>query len=101
MVHDRQSDGLTDGQTEIWSMMNRIFLSLWTIFLPFYPNNNLKNQNFEKMKKKLVEILSFYTSAPKIMIICYTVPEIGRVTDVTFIFHFGLFFALIPKKSKF
>ena len=26
------------------------------------------------------------------MIICYTVPEIWRVTDVIFIFHFGIFF---------
>ena len=30
------------------------------------------------------------------MVICYTVPEIQRVTDVIFIFHFGLFFALLP-----
>ena len=28
------------------------FLSFWTVFLPFYPPNNLKDQNFEKMKKK-------------------------------------------------
>ena len=38
------------------------------------------------------------------MIICYTVPDIWRVTDVI-IFHFGLFFALLPlqqpKKWKF
>ena len=26
-------------------------LSFWTIFLPFYPPNNPKKQNFEKMKK--------------------------------------------------
>ena len=43
---------------------------------------------------------SFYTSVPKIMIICYTVPQIC-VTDVIVIFHFGLFFALLPKKLKF
>ena len=30
------------------------------------------------------------------MIIWYTVPEIWRVTDVVCIFHFGLFFALLP-----
>ena len=42
------------------------------------------------------------------MIIGYTVPEICRVTDVTDIFHFGQFFALVPhppslqpKKEKF
>ena len=35
------------------------------------------------------------------MIICYTVPDIWRVTDVIVIFHFGLFFAFLqPKKSK-
>ena len=34
--------------------------------------------------------------------ICYTAPEIRRVTAVIAIFHFGLFFALIqPQKSKF
>ena len=30
------------------------------------------------------------------MIICYTVPEIRHVTRVIVIFHFGLFFALLP-----
>ena len=30
------------------------------------------------------------------MIICYTVPEIWYMTNVTFIFHFGLSFALYP-----
>ena len=41
-------------------------------FLPFYPINNLEKQNVEKMKNHQ-EISSFYTSAPYIMIICYTV----------------------------
>ena len=27
------------------------FLSFWTVFLPFYPPNNPKNHNFEKLKK--------------------------------------------------
>ena len=45
------------------------------------------------MKKHLD--ISFYISVPKIMIICCTVPEIWCVTDVI-IFHFGLFFALLP-----
>ena len=55
----------------------------------------------QKMKilqqwKKGQEISSFYTSAPIIMIICYTVPEIWHVTDIIVNFYFGLFFALLP-----
>ena len=41
-----------------------------------------------------MEILTFYTRAPKIMIIGYTVSEIWHVTDC--FFHFGLFFAILP-----
>ena len=74
------------------------FLSFGLSFLPFYPTNNPKNQHFEKIKrasgdiiilaltaqkikilqkwKKHLEISSFYNSLPKIMIICFTVPEI-------------------------
>ena len=126
---------------EISSVTDKLFVIL-DQFLPFYPANNLKNQNFEKIKKPsgeittwhmctindnhmmhgswdmkrngqnflsfwtvfcpffftLLEMSSFYTSVPKIMIICYTAPEIWRVTDVI-IFHFGPFFALLPLNS--
>ena len=71
------------------------FLSFWTIFCSFTPLTTQKIKILKKWKKHL-EILSFYTSVPKIMIICYTVPEIWCVTDVIVIFHFGLFFALLP-----
>ena len=27
------------------------FMSFWTVFLPFYPANKTKNQNFKKLKK--------------------------------------------------
>ena len=60
---------------------------------------NLKNENCKKRKRRL-EISSFYTSAPKIMIICYTVPEIWFVTDVIVIFHFGPFTLLTVQKMK-
>ena len=33
------------------------------------------------------------------MIICFTIPEIWRMTDVIVIFHFGLFFAVLPPNS--
>ena len=49
--------------------------------------------------KKTPEISPFYTSVPKIMIICNTVLDIWGMTDVIVIFHFGLFFALLPPKS--
>ena len=71
--------------------------SFWAIFSPF---TSLTAQKIKikkkKQRKKHLETLSFYTSVPKIMLICYTVPEIWRVTDVIVIFHFGLFFALLP-----
>ena len=73
-------------------------------FFALLPPNKPENQNFAKIKK-LLDISSFYTSVPKIMIICYTVLEIWHMTDVIFIFDFGLFFALLPpmatQKSKF
>ena len=40
-----------------------------------------------------LEMSSFYTSVPKIMIIWYTAPEIWRVTDEIVVFHFRLFSA--------
>ena len=69
------------------------FLLIWTIFC-LLPPKNLKNKNFEKMK------ISFYIGVPKIMIICYTVPEIWQVMDVIVIFHFGLYFALLPPSAQ-
>ena len=49
--------------------------------------------------KKTPEISSFYTGLSKIMITCYTVPEIWYVTDIIVIFHFGLFFAILQAKN--
>ena len=81
-----------------WDMAHEgcnCYFSFWTIFCPFTPLTAQKMKISKKWKKSL-EISSFYTSVPKIMIICYTVPEIWHVTDVIVIFHFGLFFALLP-----
>ena len=68
--------------------------SFWAIFGPFTPQTAQKNK-ISKNWKKTLEISSFYTSVPKLMIICYTVPEIWWVTDVIVVFHFGQFFALL------
>ena len=54
---------------------NKLKLLILGHFLPFHPPENLKNQNFQKWKN-LLEILSFYTSVPKITITWCTVPEI-------------------------
>ena len=75
-----------------WDRQN--ILSFWTVFCPFTPLVARKLKTLKKFKKCL-EISSLYNSVPKIMITCYTIPEIRWVTDVI-IFHFGPFFALLP-----
>ena len=83
-----------------WNMEhNRQDFSHFAPFLPFYPPNKPENQKLKKKKDKSTwRYISFYTSVPKIMIICYNVPEIWHVTDVI-IFHFGPSFALSPTTS--
>ena len=49
-------------------------------FLPFYPTNDRKIKISKKWKKSL-EISSFYTCVPKIMITRCTVPEIWCAKD--------------------
>ena len=71
------------------------YFSFWAIFCPFTPIKARKMEMLKKRKKHL-EILSFYASVPKIRVIRYTIPETWRVTDVIVIFHFGLFFPLLP-----
>ena len=52
-------------------------------FLPFYPTKQSKKSKIWKKEKN---------SVPELMVICYTVPEIWRVTNAIFIFH--LFWAI-------
>ena len=81
---------------EIWQVTDVIVtFHLLGYFLPFYPPNSPKNKKIPKKWKETLEISSFYTSVPKIMIISYTVPEIRCMADVIVIFHFRLFFALL------
>ena len=71
-----------------WDMkFNLCFCHLDHFFCPFYSPNTLK-MKISKMKKTL-QISSFYTGVPKIMIICYTVPEIWHVSDVIVVFILG------------
>ena len=74
------------------------YFSFWAIFCSFSPPppaphpNSPKNYKLSKKFKKCLEISSFYTSGPKDLIICYTVPEICCVTDATVIFYFVTIF---------
>ena len=81
-----------------WDMKCDRILCHFDSFLLFHPTNNPKKQNLKKMKRHL-ETSPFYTSVPKIMIICYNVPEIWHLRNVITIFHFGPFFALLHPNS--
>ena len=79
------------------------FLSFQTIFFPFTMLKTQKSKFWKNEKNwRYLEILSFYTRVPKIMIICYTATysEIWSMKNVIGIFHFGLFFALFPPHTK-
>ena len=89
---------------EISTATDRFFLSSWAIFCSFTPLTTRKikvSKKKKKKNKKYLEISSFYTSVPKLMIIGYTVLEIWCVTNVIVVFHFGHFFALFhPSNSQ-
>ena len=80
-----------------WDMAcNRLIVIFhFEIFFDLLFKKNEKNPGF----------IIILQSVLKIMIICYTDPEIWHMTVVIVIFHFGLLFALLfleqPKKSKF
>ena len=82
-----------------WDMAHDRIIFLFSFSAIFCPSTPLTPQTMKiskKKKKKGLEITSFYTRVPKIMIICYTVPKIWHKTNVIVVFHFGLFFALLP-----
>ena len=79
---------------EVWQN----FLLFWATFCPFTPLTTQKIKILRKWKKQL-EILSFYTHVSKIMITCYTIPEIWHMTDIIYISYFGPFSAILPPKS--
>ena len=70
-------------------------VSFQTIFCTFNPLAAQKRNILKKWKQMLADIsmLRKCTKNHDRMIICFTVPEIPRMTDVVFIFHVGLFFA--------
>ena len=86
-----------------WDMVRdgcKCYFSFWAILFPFTTLIAQKMKISKKWKKHL-DISSFYTTVPKIMIICYTVPEIWHVADVIVISYLRQFFALLlPNSSK-
>ena len=79
-----------------WHMQLLVFMLGY--FSPVYPTPSspslptAQKIKIKKNWKKYLDTSLFYTSVPKIMIICYTVPEIWHVMDAIVTFHFGLFF---------
>ena len=73
-------------------------------FLPFYPINNQKNKNFEKMKKNLRDIIILHKYTKNHDHMLHSSQD-ARCDGCNFFFRFGLFFVLLPpkqpKKSKF
>ena len=78
------------------------YLSFWNIFLPFYPPDKLKNQNFQIIKKEPGDIIILQMCTindnHEMCFLRYGVWQI-------FFCHFAPFFDILPpekpKKSKF
>ena len=68
-------------------------------FLYFYPLNNPKKSKFWKNEKSNWGCYHFTHVYKKNMTICFTVPKIRHIMDAIVIFHFVLFFALLPPYS--
>ena len=73
-----------------WDMVRdrcNCYFSFWASFClltppPPAPTLTVQNMKMSKKLKKKQEISSFYIPVPKIMIICYTVPEKWHMTHV-------------------
>ena len=65
-----------------WDMVRHIcnYFSFWAIFCPFTPLTAQKSK-FQKNEKKILEISSFYTCVPKVMIRWCTISQIWCATD--------------------
>ena len=72
-----------------------IRIASFSVTYPHTPDKARMNHHQASYLIRTRLIFLFYTSVPKIMIICYTVPSIWRVTDVLVTFHVELFFGLL------
>ena len=81
---------------EIWSATDRIFCHYGPFFplLPL-PLLDRENQNFEKMKKTLEDIIILQMSTINDSHMLYGFSDI-ECNKQSFFYHFGPFFALLP-----
>ena len=77
---------------EIWHATDVIVIFYFGLFFALLQPKKWKFKKYEKKDWRY----NRFTQVPKIMIICYNVPEIWHMTDVIVNFHFGLSFALLP-----
>ena len=70
-------------------------IASFSLTYPHVPDKARMNHHQAPYLVSIRLIFVFFTSVTKIMIICYTVPEIWCVTDVIVIFRVGLFFAVL------
>ena len=79
---------------DIWCVMDVIVIFHFGLFLPFYPPNIPKNENFKKMKKRKKNTWRYHQfTQVHHKSWSYAILFLGY--GVRQIFHFGLFFALL------
>ena len=89
--------------TIIWSMVPQILSTIDRIFYPPPHPNNPKKTKFQKKIEKCLEILSFYTCVPWMIIIWCMIPDIWSATDRIFLSFwttFCLFIILMTQEIK-
>ena len=74
------------------------YFSFCTIYSPFTHRQSKKSKFWKNEEKKYLEISSFYTSIPKTMIICYTIPDMAH-NGCNCYFSFWAIFVLLPPNS--
>ena len=80
---------------EMWRKTDVIIYFSFRQFLVLLPPYSPKPENVKKKWNKLLEISSFNTSVPKIMILCYITSEMAH-DRCNCHFIFSAFFALLP-----
>ena len=82
----------------IWCMVSEILSMMDSIFCHldhFYPPNNPKNQNFEKIKKTPGDIITLHMCTINENHMIYGSWDMEHVTDRIFC-HFGPLFSILP-----